>query len=286
MESAVERDIRLAGGPVPLHPVDDDVFHRPCRRYPLEDVAPLYACWSSKGEGWAARHWPWVAFAIYHWLFSHEYHRTHNVPDVRPTDVKGLLTRISKNADAITEDLAALQMATNNMVPTASNQAGHIGWLLTFVLLFTKYDFTAEDALTKGFSDAEVGETLLLQMGLLERLTRLSVAAGVAADIAKDDLLARHKSGVDPMLPTLVSRLALIWESLSERTPATGKIAKVDETRPDFIIFVQRIADYALSVGDGRTDRASLPAAPTHDMIATALRASGYGVERKTVSPG
>lgn len=284
-ESAVEREIRMIGGPVPLHQVDSDIFHRPCQRYPRGDLMPLYVHWSSKGEKWADRHWPWIAFAIHHWLFSHNYHRTHNLPDVRPTDVKGLLNRISKNADAITEDLAALQMATNNRASTASDQAGHIRWLLIFVMSLTKHDFSADDALTKGFSEAEAGEALLLQMGLLEQLTRLSVAAGAAADIAKNDLLARDKSGVDPMLPALVSRLAQVWESLSERTPATGKITKGDETRPDFVLFVQCVASYALSVG-ARAGSAGLPPAPTHNTIATALRTSGYGVERKTESRG
>jgi hypothetical protein len=269
IKNATEQEILKIGGPVPLCPFEVRSLVRAAERFTLLDVGPLLRHWSKDGDIWACRHWPWAAYACQQWLFQHSYRVTHQFPDMRPTDVKDALKRIAKNADTIVQDLALLQMSANNGLTAAKDQPGHIGWLLTFIGLSQDYDLSAVDALKVGFNDAEVAASVFLQNGMAERLIRLGVSAEVAAKVANTSLLTRNKAGTDPMLPNFVLQLKAVWESLTDRTASVAKVHRTNESRPDFVIFCQSLAELAI----GQADVAIQPAAPTHDMIAAALNA-------------
>ena len=263
--------MRELGGLVPLWDLDRRAVIRAAERFPLFQVEPAVARWAKEtDEVWARRHWPWVALASDQWLFQHRYRSGVTLPEYRPGDVKAAFARIAKNAEAIAQDLADLQMATNNTVASAQHQPGHVGWLLTGVCLFQERDFSTADKAAEGFTADEIATAMFAQIALTERLVRLSVAAGHFGEFADIDLLRRTKPGVDPVLPTYVGRLATIWESLSGRRASVGKVHRADDDRPVFVIFCQECASMALAcAGEG-----AAPPLPSPDQVAAALAAS------------
>jgi hypothetical protein len=285
-ENATERQIREIGGPAPLHAIEGRALVRAAERYGLSEFKDSLEPDAQNGDAtWAARHWPWVAFACHQWLFEHAQRvayaqfegadqRRGASTELTPTMIKSALVGIAKKAQSIADDLAMLQRATNNAAWAAKNQPGHIAWLLSFISLYQDYDFSAADAAANGFADEQIAESIFIQGGLTQRLARLSeaAAAAAAATIAQTSALTKVPVGQDPMLPTFVFRLAEIWKSLTGKSTVwTTRAQGSDDERPPFVIFCQAVATVAIN----HAELDARPPMPTLDMIDTALKNSG-----------
>jgi hypothetical protein len=80
-----------------------------------------------------------------------------------------------------------------------------------------------------------------------QRLDRVEVAAKAADERIVPELLRRQRMQGDRGLGNLVSRAALVWQSLTGREASVNKVARADshDDRPDFVIFVSNIAKVA-----------------------------------------
>lgn len=262
-EPAEARRVREAGGPAEIGQLPLEFLRYRPFGASLELALPELVRWSKDGEAWAIRHWPWAALAADSWLADH----ARQSDGLRPTDVDVGFDRITKHARALSDVIAELQQSSSNPAGNAATQTAHLRWLLTVFSRMGLDRVPLEQA--AGSTDAEGLMAFAEMSHFTEKLEFVAAAAGLAKQLAQRELLARPVSGSDPMLPKFVWRLSEVWTSLTGRKASAAKVHKVDETRPDFVIFVQAMAALALEAHQGNAN----PQIPTHDMIAAALRA-------------
>jgi hypothetical protein len=251
----------------------------------LDELLPSLSEFSSSGEEWAARHWPWAAVACSRWRFQSEAFARRGPISLTPTEVKSSLARISNYAGKMLKEISALDGASHSLFEHESNKSGHISWLLHYLFLFQDFDVRLYD-----FKTMEVTDELALQMlksrdNLYERLVRLEASARALGDVANPELLALSNPARDPGLVGFVRLVSEIWVSLTGRVSSVNKLPGREDERPDFVRFVQGLANVQILASAGprpwafREEQPFDMVAPTYAAIETAFKRTVSGAQ-------
>jgi len=244
------------GGPADIGASVDNEFmelmEQCCEDYPISQALPVCLRFQKKkDEVSARRHWPWMAIAISEYVFETEKRKKYK-DEPTPTGVSGMLSRVAKLAKELRLTLLQLQRLADRLPdPAAENRRDHIAWLDTFLtqaVAGRRSDKVIEDGL---------GE-LLDYFEKIEVFRRLEAIEKAAKDANKhhlDKKLLQRKKGQssNQALPNFIYRCGMIWKSLTGRKPSANRVTrgakkgascnKVDKGEPDFVLFVQALAE-------------------------------------------
>jgi hypothetical protein len=251
----------------------------------LDDLLPALAEFSLGGESWASRHWPWVAIACHRWRIRNEIMARRGPISLKPSDIKAGLGRIANHAEKIIKELEALSRASHSFTKHERNKSGHVSWLLNYLYLNQEYDIRLDDFRTAEFTGDMAVAAVNSQRELEQRLVRLAVTANALCDFARADLLTVRNPPGDPGLADFVGTLALVWSSLTGRVPSVNKVpSRPEDDRPDFVRFIQKVADVQVRASATSRPWAALEiepfdmVAPTYSTIATAFQSTPSSV--------
>jgi hypothetical protein len=210
-----------------------------CREYDSTSVLPVLLKFQADKSS-ARRHWPWVAFAISHYVFEQKEQNKHT-DEPSPKKVEALLSQIAQAARELNSGLCRLEALSHRLGdPTAPLRRAHIGWLNALVSQAAA-GFPTDDVNESGdhllLIDAEKG-------ALLNRLSEVETGAELARSRVDGALLGRERGQSAPGLSTFVFRCCAIWRSLTGRKPSANKVTRRsgEGEDPDFVIFLQALA--------------------------------------------
>lgn len=242
-------------------------------------LMPTMRPYTTGGDDWARRHWPWVALACERWRIANEMQAKHGPIGLTPTEIKERFTRIGKASDKILAALVELENAGVAVNDHERTKAGHIQALLNYVHLSQDRDVSLRDYLVHPDPGAFMLDAARSGGDLLRRLARLSVTAKAAAGVADTKPLTAYAVGEDAGLGAFVECLGSVWQSLTCRVPSVNSIpSRVSDQRPDFVKFVQAVADVQIiwsAAGNASPTNPRPPfnmVAPTSDAVASAFR--------------
>jgi hypothetical protein len=226
-----------------------------------------------------------VALACDRWEIANKAFARFGAMGLTPTDISGRIERIAKAADKIDQVLSELMDAGAQANDHERTKAGHLQWLLGCMVLAQEGRVSLADY--RQDPEAFAVEVEAAALGLLAQMKRLSAAADVARGEVRADLLRADSVRDDPGLVTFVGQLAVVWRSLTGRSPSVNKLSsRPSDDRPDFVKFVQAVADVQIKwsakgsdLGDEQRSPFNL-IAPTDDMIQSAFRHTPHGAEK------
>jgi hypothetical protein len=229
------------GGPIEIEgftKIND--YRNCCRHFPVSKFRNIIERWQSDAIS-GIRHWPAMAFATNHYQFlQREFERYGKPPS--PTEVRELLVDIAKTAEGLRLALIRLQ-SFSYQISDGSNPFAvpHLAWIDEFIA-------QAMAGIISGDVIQEEAVLLRVHFDRLEFLKRLmTIEAAATASIGRLDLPSlKHKRGAhDRALRRLVSMAKSIWKSLTGRRPSVNKVNKKGIETPEFVLFVQGLAEIA-----------------------------------------
>jgi hypothetical protein len=260
------------GGPAPLLPMlyglfPLDLLPMACREFGFHQTWKVYQEWEPD-EIRARQHWPWVAFAASTYRFEREEKTRiaerrrrkakekiglglpHDVKELKPSQLQGLLRRIATNSKKLCDDMASLQALANRLGdPRMPYRRGHLSWLDEFLIQNLAFD-------TRPQID-EDPETMMLaeaaRSKFISQLICLEIAATAGTEGVSVDLLAQQPGPKDLAVYNLVRLARVIWESLAGRSASVYSVrprpidhpTHANDDRSNFVLFVSAIANLA-----------------------------------------
>lgn len=210
-----------------------------CSEYPSSQIVPILIPYQ-KDEGLVRRLWPWAAFAVHQYLFERK-ERQKYTDEPPPEKTIEMLEQIRRSTNELYSGLTRLEELSGRLPDHSSpNRRHHLAWLNAFL----------SQAAAGRISDEvnECADELWAvdagKKAFLKRLADIAEAAELATKAVDKTFLKRERSQTDPALPDFVSRCGKVWTKLTGRIPSANKVhVDPDDDRPDFVVFVQKLAE-------------------------------------------
>jgi hypothetical protein len=219
--------------------LEEEMFLAPCRDFPISRFLPIIAKWQ-KYQKTGIRHWPIMAVLASRYQFLH---RQQIGKQPSSKDISKLLSTIASSAEQLRLSLVTLQTLSSG---TSDGSAAWAEFHLKLIDQFIAQ--AAAGIIEKDFY--RVRKVLAAaQFGreqFIESLLRVEVAAKSAKNCLDVELFKRPtKLPENRPLLGLVMCAEIVWKSLTGRNPSVHKVHNEDREEPDFVIFVQELADIA-----------------------------------------
>jgi hypothetical protein len=236
------------GGPIEIDEFAKIDFQHCCRDFPQVTFTPIIERWQvDKTNG--IRHWPAMAFAANDYRFRQQEFARYGKPPSQ-SDIRDLLSTVARSASELHTALTKLQgfasQLSDGAVPFA---IPHLVWIDQYIAQAAAGVFSQElerdpDAIAEFFCE---------RTKLLERIMGIDAASTMSINRLDTSLLKRPpKTPENRALRRLVLIAKPIWKSLTGRPPSTNKALKNGVDVPDFVRFVQELAQ----IGGGPTPSA------------------------------
>jgi hypothetical protein len=241
VKSEYQKFCDTTGGPITIDGFSEiSDFHYCCRDFPLRKFEKIISRWQrDKAKG--IRHWPAMAFAADNYSFLQREFKRYGKPP-SPSEVRELLMDIAKAARSLKSSLLRLQ-GFASQISDGSNPIAvpHLAWMDEFIA-----------QAMAGISSTNISEdpSVLMKihfarLGFLKRISLTEAAATVSIEKLDLPSLRHTRGGDNRSLRRLVSMAKSIWNSLTGRKPSVHKAIKQGIEIPDFVIFVQELAEIA-----------------------------------------
>jgi hypothetical protein len=249
------------GGPAAVFPgVQNDSLAMACRKVPFDRAESAFGGFDVD-RSTARRYWPSVAWAV--WLFERERRSASRAKEleIKPSQVRARLNRIAKCAAQLFDDLEAIEdQRVTFPRPGESEINEHAEALWRLLVEGTSVNL-GPDGIHSDADDRPSPQQLLMHYQSLKHyLAKLGIAAQIAGGKLDEDRLRKTRGSVDPALPFLLRRLAVIWKSMTGAEPAVFKSESKNGADSSFVRFVQSVA----AMTEGKI--------PTYSQIETAFR--------------
>ena len=243
-----QRLVEETGGPLEIDGfknVTQRTYRSCCWEFPLHTFLPMIERWQASKET-GRRHWPAMAFITSQYR-SLQRELLKNGKEPSAKEISELLATIASSAEQLRSSLATLQrLAFQPSDGSAPLARPHLQWIDQWIAqaqagIVLKDLDTSPQVMTA----AHLGRD-----NFVKGIIRVEAAATSARNRCLDEsLLKRPKKGPENRaLRALVTRAKPIWKSLTGRPPSVNKVHKAhtrEQEEPDFVIFVQGLADLA-----------------------------------------
>jgi hypothetical protein len=226
------------GGPIEIDGFAEVDYQHSCQDFPQIKFAPMIEKWQGDRTT-GIRHWPAMAFAANDYRFRQQEFARYGKPPSQ-SDIRDLLSTIASSARELHTALTKLQgfasQLSDGAVPLA---IPHLVWIDQYIAQAAAGVFSTELV-----SDpTAIAEFFCERTKLLERIIGVDAASTVSINRLDTSLLKRPPNTPDNRaLRRLVSIAKPIWTSLTGRRPSTNKSNRNGDDTPDFVRFVQELA--------------------------------------------
>jgi hypothetical protein len=241
IKTEYQKFVKETGGPIEIDGFPKvPSFRSCCWEFPLRSFLPMIERWQTC-EATGRRHWPAMAFVTSGYRFlQREFLKNGKEPSAK--DISELLSTIAASAKQLRSSLAILQklalQPSDGSAPLARPQLQWIDQLIA--------QAEAGMVLQDVDKSPEVMAAVYLQRDdFVERVICVEAAATSARNRLDENLLKRPRGPENRALRTLVTRAKPIWKSLTGREPSVNKVYTKETEEPDFVRFVQCLADIA-----------------------------------------
>ena len=214
-------------------------FAAPCHDFPLHRFLPIVTRWQKHKET-GIRHWPIMAALASRYQFLHR-ERIEKQPS--SDDISKLLSNIASSAEQLRLSLVTLRMLSSQPSDGSAALAEFHLQLVDQFIAQAAAGIVLEDfhKISKVMAAAQFGRERFV-----ERIICIEVAAKSAKSCLNADLFKRPKRLPEnrPLLG-LVTCAEIVWKSLTGRDASVHKVHNKGREEPDFVIFVQQLADIA-----------------------------------------
>jgi len=231
------------GGPAEIAALADTDLHfdRCCSVYWEREVLSVIMPYSpSLMPG--RRHWPWVARGLDRYRIRNDH--GDQAADLSPKLIETILGQIRSDAERLQRNLNAIESACHTFRDHSEiMKEGHLNYIdgllaqAVAAVPSTQLDESSRWSHLKEYREWRF------------ELFKLIDGAKYCQSIFSKDLVAAQERVMVPGIRDFVAGLAVIWTSLTGRTPSVERRhSLVEQEEPDFVLFVQAIAGLDASV--------------------------------------
>ena len=231
------------GGPAQIAPVTSEImFDRACSEFRELEILEILMEYTADLTT-ARRHWPWIALAALGYRFNQEFDRP--ADDPAPSDVTEVLGQLRQDSSRLLANLE--KFASWHQKPREfahATKRGHLEYLDSILAQHVA-------GWGKAGTPHDVDAVALFN----ERLKFLNWQHGLSClieGIREAQGMQDNSLLVSPIRVTiaglhqLVKQLALIWQSMTGKTPSANRVhRRGGDSIPDFVRMVSEVASLA-----------------------------------------